>query len=71
MKKEYNFSQSVKNPYLKCKEDDTPVKLLRDRLIVEPIRRISLLSLLATLEAITENFPDMDEGLLPLDDITL
>ncbi|MGB7272334.1 MAG: hypothetical protein WBC69_03500 [Geitlerinemataceae cyanobacterium] len=42
-----------------------------DRLIIEPIRRISLLSLLATLEAITENFPDMDEGLLPLDDITL
>lgn len=42
-----------------------------DRLIVEPILRRSLLSLLATLEAITENFPDMDEGLLPLDDIIL
>jgi antitoxin VapB len=42
-----------------------------DRLIIEPIRHTSLLSLLATLEAITEHFPDIDEGLLPLDDITL
>ena len=53
------------------KEGDTPAESLRERLIVEPIRRISLLSLLATLAAITENFPDVDEGLLPLDDITL
>jgi antitoxin VapB len=42
-----------------------------DRLIIEPIRHTSLLSLLATLEAITEHFPDIDEGLLALDDITL
>jgi antitoxin VapB len=42
-----------------------------DRLIIEPIRHTSLLSLLTTLEAITEHFPDIDEGLLPLDDITL
>jgi hypothetical protein len=68
MKKNYDFSQSVKNPYLKRKEDDTPDELLRDRLIITPIRQTSLLSLLTTLEAITENFPDIDEGLLPLDD---
>jgi hypothetical protein len=68
MKKDYDFSQSVKNPYLKRKEDDTPDELLRDRLIITPIRQTSLLSLLTTLEAITENFPDIDEGLLPLDD---
>ncbi len=42
-----------------------------DRLIVEPIRRLSLLSLLATLETIAENFPDIDERLLPLDGVTL
>ena len=42
-----------------------------NRLIVEPIRPGSLLSLLATLEDIPENFPNVDEGLLPLDDITL
>jgi antitoxin VapB len=42
-----------------------------NRLIIEPISSSSLLSLLATLEDITENFPDIDEGLLPLDDIVL
>lgn len=42
-----------------------------NRLIIEPIRPSSLLSLLATLEEITENFSDVDEGLMLLDDITL
>lgn len=42
-----------------------------NRLIIEPIHPNSLLSLLATLEEITENFPDVDEGLLALDDIKL
>ncbi|MCP2727084.1 antitoxin [Limnofasciculus baicalensis] len=42
-----------------------------NRLIIEPIRPGSLLSLLTTLVEITDNFPDVDEGLLPLDDIAL
>ena len=42
-----------------------------NRLIVEPIRHLPLFSLLVTLETIAENFPDMDEELLPLDDVTL
>lgn len=41
------------------------------RLIIEPIPPSSLLSLLTTLQDITDNFPDTDEELLPLDDITL
>ena len=41
------------------------------RLIIEPIPPSSLLSLLTTLQDITDNFPDIDEGLLPLDNITL
>ncbi|NJR62621.1 MAG: AbrB/MazE/SpoVT family DNA-binding domain-containing protein [Cyanobacteria bacterium CRU_2_1] len=41
------------------------------RLIIEPIPPSSLLSLLTTLQDITDNFPDIDKGLLPLDDITL
>jgi antitoxin VapB len=41
------------------------------RLIIEPIPSSSLLSLLTTLPDITDNFPDIDEGLLVLDDITL
>jgi antitoxin VapB len=43
----------------------------RQRLIIEPIPSSSLLSLLTTLPDITDNFPDIDEGLLVLDDITL
>ena len=43
-----------------------------DRLeVIEPIPPSSLLSLLTTLQDITDNFPDIDEGLLPLDDIAL
>ncbi len=42
-----------------------------NRLIIEPIHPGSLLSLLTTLEEITDNFPDMDKGLSALDNITL
>lgn len=42
-----------------------------NRLIIEPIRPGSLLALLTTLEDITDPFPDLDEGELPLDDIVL
>lgn len=41
------------------------------RLIIEPIPPSSLLSLLITLQDITDSFPNIDEELLPLDDITL
>ena len=43
-----------------------------DRLIVEPVKKQTrLLELLATLKPIEDDFPDVDEGLLPLDDIRL
>jgi antitoxin VapB len=42
-----------------------------DRLIVEPVKRPSLLALLATWEPLDEEFPNVDEDLLPLDDIKL
>jgi len=42
-----------------------------DRLIVEPVRKGRLLALLATLEPLDETFPDIDEALLPLDDLEL
>lgn len=48
------------------------------RLIIEPVpvkpvkgSAAALLALLATMEPIDEEFPDVDEGLLPLDDIEL
>ena len=42
-----------------------------DRLIVEPVRMGSLLTLLASLQALDETFPDVDESLPPLDDVKL
>ena len=40
-----------------------------DRLIIEPIKPHDLLDLLATWESLTDDFPDVDSGLLPLDDV--
>jgi len=42
-----------------------------DRLIVEPVRRGRLLALLRTLEPLDEPFPDVDEDLLPTEDVAL
>jgi len=42
-----------------------------DRLIVEPVRMGGLLALLGSLQPIDETFPDVDESLLPLDDVKL
>ena len=40
-------------------------------LIVKPVRRPSLLAILSTLEPLDEDFPDLDETLVKLDDIEL
>jgi antitoxin VapB len=40
-----------------------------DRLVIEPIRKMGLLATLATLSALEEDFPDVDEGLLGPDAI--
>ncbi|OGQ88479.1 MAG: twitching motility protein PilT [Deltaproteobacteria bacterium RIFOXYD12_FULL_56_24] len=42
-----------------------------DRLIIEAVRRRSLLATLAGWEPLPEEFPDVDEKLIPLDDIEL
>ncbi|YAF94358.1 MAG: type II toxin-antitoxin system Phd/YefM family antitoxin [Nodularia sp. CChRGM 3473] len=39
--------------------------------IISPIQKKSLLETFSTLEPLDEEFPDLDEGLLPLDDIEL
>ena len=41
------------------------------KLIIEPYKKKSLLETFSTLDDIEEDFPDIDEGLLPLDDIEL
>jgi len=42
-----------------------------EKLIIEPYLQKTLLEILATLDDIDEEFPNIDEGLLPLDDIEL
>lgn len=42
-----------------------------DRLVIEPVRRRTLLEVLATLAPLDEGLPDVDEGQLPLRDVAL
>jgi antitoxin VapB len=51
--------------------DEAVVRKEGDRLIVEPVRQGGLLSVLARLEPLDEEFPDVDETLPPLNDIRL
>jgi antitoxin VapB len=49
--------------------NDVVIRKDGERLIIEPFKKRSLLELLATLPDIDEDFSNVDEGLLPLDDI--
>jgi antitoxin VapB len=51
--------------------DEAIMRKEGDCLIIEPIRKGRLLALLATLEPLDEEFPDVDEDLAPLDDVEL
>jgi len=51
--------------------DEAVIHKEGDRLIIEPMKKKSLLKLLETWEPLNEEFPDVDEGLLPLDDVEL
>jgi antitoxin VapB len=48
--------------------NDVLIRKDGERLIIEPFKKKSLLELLVTLEDIDEDFPNVDEGLLVLDD---
>jgi antitoxin VapB len=51
--------------------DEAIIRKEGGRLIVEPVRKGQLLSLLATLPPLDETFPDVDEDLPRLDDSPL
>jgi antitoxin VapB len=51
--------------------DEAIMRRDENRLIIEPIKRGGLLATLAALSDLDENFPDIDQTLLPLDDIAL
>lgn len=51
--------------------DEAVIHKEGDRLIIEPMKKKSLLRLLSTWQASDEGLPDVDQGLLPLDDVAL
>ena len=51
--------------------DEAILRKEGDRLILEPVRKGGLLSVLARLEPLDEEFPDVDETLPPIDDVEL
>ena len=51
--------------------DEAIIRKEGDRLIVEPLRRGGLLSVLAGLEPLDEHFPDVDDTLPPADTVEL
>lgn len=64
-------SQAVRIPReFEFSEKEVVIHKDGDRLILEPVKKHkNLLALLATLEPIEEEFPNVDDDLLPLDDI--
>ena len=57
---------------LELDADEAIIRKDGERLIVEPVkRRPDLATLLAGWAMLDETLPDVDEGLLPLDDIRL
>jgi len=51
--------------------DEAVIHKEGDRLIIEPTKKKSLLNLLATWQPSDSGLPDIDQGLLPLDDVDL
>jgi len=51
--------------------DEAILRKEGDRLIIEPVRKGQLLALLASLEPLAEEFPDIDEDLPQLDELDL
>ena len=51
--------------------DEAILRKEGDRLIIEPIRKGKLLALLASLEPLNEELPNVDDDLVSLDDVEL
>lgn len=65
-------NQAVRIPReLELDAEEATIRREDDRLIIEPIRKKGLLATLAALPPLDEDFPDVDEGLQPLDDVEL
>ncbi|GAA5658463.1 hypothetical protein Brsp06_04847 [Brucella sp. NBRC 13694] len=69
-----NKSQAVRIPAdFELPGDRVMIHRDGDRLIIEPVRRLNLLEVLAGLEPLgpEDQFPDIDDTLLPLKEIDL
>jgi antitoxin VapB len=65
-------NQAVRIPCeFELEGDEAILRKEGDRLIIEPVRKVGLLALLAALEPLEETLPDVDEDLTPLDDVEL
>ena len=51
--------------------DEAIIRKEGDHLVVEPVRKGGLLSVLASLAPLDESFPNVDENLLTPDDVEL
>ncbi|MCI5077370.1 AbrB/MazE/SpoVT family DNA-binding domain-containing protein [Oricola sp.] len=51
--------------------DEAVMRKEGDRLIIEPAKKQDLVEWLKTIEPWDEEFPDVDEGLLPAEDVEL
>jgi antitoxin VapB len=66
-----NFQTIILPQELNLSTTEVTIRQEDDKLIIEPFQKKSLLEVFATLDDIEEDFPDFDQGLLPLDDIDL
>lgn len=65
-------NQAVRIPReFELEGDEAVLRKEGDRLIIEPVRKGRLLALLASLEPLDETFPDIDEDLTSLDDLSV
>ena len=67
-----NRNQAIRIPVeFELPGDEAMISRDGERLIIEPVYKRSLLELLASWAPLDEQFPDVDEDLLPLRDVNL
>lgn len=52
-------------------EDEVLIRKEGNTLVIEPVQKPSLLAVLAMMEPLDTDFPDVDEGLLPTEEVDL
>jgi antitoxin VapB len=67
-----NRNQAIRIPVeFELPGDEAIISRDGDRLVIQPVRRSNLLTLLASWEPLDEVFPDVDATLQPLGDVNL